>query len=383
MKIQKLNTKKHEIVCPKLNKLLRELISIDSYRYKKRNKLLPYVQNEDLAAYQRDVLKHHLDNFKLDIDKLDFTIKCNNKANGTSNLITDLLSKLTVGTYTIGKDVISITEVSVGDINKNTKLRKSKKKPWYTVAFNIVINGNVYKTLKFYISEGNIENSTVGLRFSFNQNHFTNKEICILFMYIQSLLGSRTYAKLISRARVTRLDLGINLFGLCSLFAYTVHASEKLVSGSLYPKGGHVAETVEHGTHSKLKIYDKLLEMAKAYSSGINNLAFTTRIEHQNRVGSKIYLSELETCSQLLSKLHFIDPVDLIRMQPSTVKILLKRRNHARVSKTIEHFNASSCKPIQLLGIDSERLSEQHDKRLKELKKLIMEPKKHYKQLNK
>ena len=76
MKLQKLNTKKHEIVCPKNNKLLRKLISIDSYRYKKRNKLLPYVQNKELISYQSDELKHHLDNFKLDIDKLDFTIKC-------------------------------------------------------------------------------------------------------------------------------------------------------------------------------------------------------------------------------------------------------------------------------------------------------------------
>ena len=76
MKLQKLNTKKHEIVRPKLNKLLRKLISIDSYRYIKRNQL-PYVQDGALASYQSDVLKHHLDNFKLDIDKLDFTIKCN------------------------------------------------------------------------------------------------------------------------------------------------------------------------------------------------------------------------------------------------------------------------------------------------------------------
>lgn len=384
MKIQKLITKKHQIVCPKHNKLLRELISTDSYRYRKRNKLLPYVQDGALASYQSDVLKHHLDNFKLDIDKLDFTIKCNNKTEGTSNLITDLLSKLTVGTYTIGNNVISISEVKkgVGRINENTDLQEFKK-PWYTVVFDIVINDDVYKTLKLYISDGTEENSAVGLRFSFNPNHFTNKEICMLFMYIQSILGSRTYAKLIGRARVTRLDLGINLFGLCSLYALTVHTSEKLILGSLYPTGGHVAETVEHGTYCKLKIYDKLLEMAKANSSGINNLAFTTRIEHQNRVGSKVYLSELETCSQLLSKLHFIDPVDLIRMQPSIVKTLLKRRNHARVSKVIELFNAEDSNPIELLSINNERLSKQHNKRLKELKKLIMEPKKHYKQLNK
>ena len=383
MKLQQLNTKKHVIVCPKLNKLMRELISFDSYRYIKRNKLLPYVQNKVLTSYQSDVLKHHLDNFKLDIDKLDFTIKCNSKLNGTSELIKDLLSKLEVDTNTIGDSVLSITKAPVGDINNNTKLSKTKKRPWYTIVFDIVIDGDVYKTLKLYISEGTEENSTVGLRFSFNPNHFTNKEICMLFMYVQSLLGSRTYAKLIARARVTRLDLGTNLFGLCSLFAYTVHSSEKLISGSLYPKGGHVAETVEHGTHSMLKIYDKLLEMAKAYSSGISNLAFTTRIEHQNRVGSKVYLTELETCSQLLQKLHFIDPIDLVRIQPSVVKTLLKKRNHARVSKAIERFNAMNSKPIELLSLNSERLSKQHNNRLKMLKKLIIEPKKHFKQLNK
>jgi len=328
-------------------------------------------------------LKHHLDNFKLDIDKLDFTTKCNSKTNGTSELISDLLTKLKVGIYTIGDSVITITEISVGDINKNTKLTKKKKRPWYTVAFDIVIGGELYKTLKLYISEGIKENSTAGLRFSLNPNHFTNKEICMLFMYIQSLLGSRTYAKLIARARVTRLDLGINLFGLCSLYAFTVHTSEKLISGSLYPTGGHVAETVQHGIYSMLKIYDKLLEVAKAYSSGINNLAFTTRIEHQNRVGSKVYLTELETCSQLLQKLHFIDPIDLIRIEPSVIKTLLKKRTHARVNKAIERFNAHNSDPIKLLSIDNQRLTEQQDKRLKELKKLIMEPKKHYKQLNK
>ena len=381
MKLQKLNTKKHEIVRPKLNKLLRKLISIDSYRYIKRNQL-PYVQDGALASYQSDVLKHHLDNFKLDIDKLDFTIKCNRKANGTSELISDLLTKLKVGIYPIGDSVISITEVSVGDINKNTKLRNSKKRPWYTVAFKIVINGDVYKTLKLYISEGIKENSTAGLRFSFNPNHFTNKEICMLFMYIQSLLGSRTYAKLIARARVTRLDLGINLFGLCSLYAFTVHTSEKLISGNLYPTGGHVAETVQHGIYSMLKIYDKLLEVAKAYSSGINNLAFTTRIEHQNRVGSKVYLTELETCSQLLQKLHFIDPIDLIRIEPSIVKTLLKKRTHARASKVIEVFNAKDSNPIELLSLNSKHLSKQHNNRLKMLKKLILEPKKHFKQLH-
>lgn len=383
MKLQKLNTKKHVIVCPKLNKQLRKLISIDSYRYIKRNKLLPYVQNKELTSYQSDVLKHHLDNFKLDIDKLDFTIKCNSKADGTSELIKDLLSKLKIDTHTIGNSVISINEVPVGDINNNTKLTETKKRPWYTIALDIVIDGDVYKTLKLYISEGTEDNSTVGLRFSFNPNHFINKEICMLFMYIQSLLGSRVYVKLIGRARVTRLDLGINLFGLCSLFAYTVHSSNKLISGNLYPKGGHVAETVEHGIYSMLKIYDKLLEMAKAYSSGVSNLAFTTRIEHQNRVGSKVYLTELETCSQLLQQLHFIDPVNLIRIQPSVIKTLLKKRTHARVSKTIERFNGRNSTPIQLLGINSERLSKQHNNQLKILKKLIIEPKKHFKQLNK
>ncbi|ARD43807.1 hypothetical protein [Colwellia sp. PAMC 21821] len=383
MKLRNIQTKNHKHITPKLNKVLRNLINTDLIKYKNTDLLVDHVKDLELAQYQSAVLKHCLANVKLDVDKLDFTIRFKKSKKGISPVIQKVLDKIETITVKALKSIIVVEKSNAGNINRDIDLSKDNSRPWYSKCFDVCVAGKEETAVKVYVSTGVKEFSTASLRFSFNPNHFTNKEIGMLFTHIQSLFGSREYKNLINRARITRLDTGFNLYGLCSLFVYTICNYKKLKEGEIYPKGGDLAETVEHGLGNMIKLYDKLLEMMKNTGCSITNKVMTTRAEHQNRVRGKIRVANLELCNQILHELDFVDPLDVAKMHKLTNKSLIRKRKGTDVKAAVERYEARKSNTVNMLSVEREVVDSQHHRLLTTLKGLILEPKKQLKRLSK
>jgi hypothetical protein len=383
MKLRNIQTKSHKHITPKLNKVLRSLIDTDLLKYKNTDLLVDHVKDLELAQYQSAVLKHCLANVKLDVDKLDFTIKFKKSKKGISPVIQTVLDNIETITVKALKGTVVVEKSNARNINRDVEPSKDNRRPWYSKCFDASIAGKEETALKVYVSTGVKKFSTASLRFSFNPNHFTNKEITMVFTHIQSLFGSREYRKLINRARITRLDTGFNLYGLCSLFVYTICNYKKLKDGEIYPKKGDVAETVEHGLGSMIKLYDKLLEVLKKTGCSISDKVMTTRVEHQNRVRGKIRVAKLESCNQILHELDFVDPIDIAQMHKLTNKSLINKRKGTHVKGAVERYEARKSKTVNMLSVERELVDCQHLKLLTTLKGLILEPKKQLKRLSK
>ncbi|MGL1957830.1 MAG: hypothetical protein OCD00_11005 [Colwellia sp.] len=383
MKLRNILTKNNKHITPKLNKVLRNLINTDLIKYKNTDLLVDHVKNLELAQYQSAVLKHCLANVKLDVDKLDFTIKFKKSKKGISPVIQTVLDNIETITVKALKGLVLVDKSNARNINRDVEPSKDNRRPWYNTCFDVCVAGKEKTAVKVYVSTGKKKFSTASLRFSFNPNHFTNKEITMVFTHIQSLFGSREYKTIINRARITRLDTGFNLFGVCSLFVYTICNYKKLKDGEIYPEDGDVAETVEHGLGNMIKLYDKLLEMMKNTGCSINDKVMTTRVEHQNRVRGKIRVANLESCNQILHELDFVDPLDVAKMHKLTNKSLIKKRKGTDVKGAVERYEARKSNTVNMLSVEREVVDSQHLKLLTTLKGLILEPKKQLKRLSK
>jgi hypothetical protein len=203
--------------------------------------------------------------FKLDIDYLSFTIKCSAKQ--ISKLINEHSGLLNVKAHDI-KNIISVEPAQVNAINKKTLLSYKKKRPFYTLLFLIIVNG-VEEPVSLYLSDGTAENSTIGTRLSFNPKHYTRREITAVFLHIESILGARSYTSLINKARITRLDLGFIVFGLSYLFVYGFVTDKRFKCSECFTQSDNgVAETTWLGKRSKIRLYDKTLELLRKVKGG-------------------------------------------------------------------------------------------------------------------
>jgi hypothetical protein len=217
MSLHKYSTSKQPSVNTKLNKLLRNLVNRVLKKYQKNtNIIVEAIKRQDICDYQSKLLSKAFSSFKLDIDYLSFTIKC--RAKHVDKLIDEHRGLLNVKAHGI-KDLVSVKPVQVDSINKDITRSEDRKRPFYTLLFLITVNG-IEEPVRLYISDGSAENSTIGIRLSFNPKHYTRREITAVFLHLESILGARTYKSLINKARITRLDLGFIVFGLSYFFVY-------------------------------------------------------------------------------------------------------------------------------------------------------------------
>mgnify|MGYP000636850266 CR=1 FL=1 len=374
MKVRNLLTKSQKHITPKLNNLLRQLINTDKSKYKNTDVLLEHIINTELAQYQSETLKHCLANFKLIADKLEFTVKFNKKVDGTCALLEQVLANIEAVSVKSIKKHITVYRENPGRINQRTKYSKESKRPSYSKCFDICVDDDLTKVVKVYTSTGKKEHSTAGLRFSLNTSRFTRRELAYVFTHIKSVIGKR-YKEIMEKARLTRVDMAFDLYGVSSLFVYTVSRNKKLKGGRVYPEDGEVAETVEHGSHCKLKIYDKLLEVMVKQALGISDKVMATRAEHQNRVKSKVRMKNLEKCTSRLADLAFVDPVDIAVMHKRTVKSLIRNRRGKQVAAAVKRAEGKG-NTVNMLRADEALLEKKHRNLLTGLKKIILEPNK-------
>jgi hypothetical protein len=374
MKLRNLLTKNQKHITPKLNSVLRQLIDATNGRYKNTDLLLEHIINTELAQYQSKMLKHCLRNFKLIADKLEFTVKFNKKKDGSCALLEQVLANIETVSVKSIQEHITIYRDNPGKLNQNTKYSTKSKRPSYSKCFDICVNDDLTKVAKVYTSTGNKKHSTVGLRFSLNPSRFTRRELAQVFMHIKSIIGKR-YKEIMEKARITRVDMAIDLYGVSSLFVYTMNINKKMRGGAVYPEDGEVAETVEHGKSSKLKVYDKLLEVMVKQEESINDKVMATRAEHQNRGKGKVRLKDLEKCTNRLSDLAFVDPLDIAAMHNRTVKSLIRNRCGKQVETAVKRAEAKG-NTVNMLRTDDALLEKQHRNLLTVLKKTILEPNK-------
>lgn len=386
MIIRKLKTKKHKVVVPKLNKILRILVDMDYKKYKKHSLIIPVLQDEEIAEYQSTLLEHYMTNFKLDLDKLEFTIKCkkSNGEQGKSKLIKCLETNLTTVKAPVLKDMISASKNNVGNINKNTELSRKSRRPFYSSVLDICVNDDPIKVAKVYISNGVKEYSKAGIRVSFNPNHFTQREMSAVFMHIESTVGKTHYHSMMNRAKVTRIDVGFNAYGLCSLFSYSYLQSLTFKGSDIYTEDENIAETVVHGTDSQIKQYDKTLQTLRKHDScELGQMAMTTRYEYQCRRKGKSLIKSMEDCPLSFGFLRILDPKVIASFDSKTLRTLLAERGGKEVQAAIVKYEERTGEEAKVFSLDANSLKAQQTKLLLNVKKLLMKPRKNFKRLSK
>lgn len=377
MNLHKYSTSKQPSVNTKLNKLVRNLVNRDLKKYQKNtNIIVEAIKRQDICDYQSQLISTAFNSFKLDIDYLSFTIKCS--AKNIDKLINEHRGLLNVKAHGI-KDLISVEPTQVDAINRDIKRSEDKKRPFYTLLFLIIVNG-VEEPVRLYISDGTAENSTVGIRLSFNPKHYSRREITAAFLHIESILGARSYTSLINKARITRLDLGFIVFGLSYFFVYGFVTDKRFKDSECFTESDNkIAETTWLGILSKIRLYDKTLELLRKAKEGkkrFGKWAMSTRFEYEFRAKSRLKLNNLEKISLRFANLQVVDPQVLPLLSDKQLSSLLKNRTNRRVKRAVKKLAKLIGKDVPTISLDKERLKSETTRVLSSYKKLILDPRK-------
>jgi hypothetical protein len=377
MNIHKYSTSKQPSVNTKLNKLLRSLVNKDLKKYQKNTDIIvEAIKRQDICDYQSQLISTAFNSFKLDIDYLSFTIKCS--AKNIDKLINEHSGLLNVKAHGI-KDLITVKQVKVDVINENTLLSEDRKRPFYTILFLITVNG-VEEPVRLYISDATAKNSTVGIRLSFNPKHYSRRGITAVFLHLESILGARSYTSLINKARITRLDLGFIVFGLSYFFVYGFVTDKRFKGSKCFTESDNgMAETTWLGSLSKIRLYDKTLELLRKAKGGkklFGKWAMSTRFEYEYRAKSRLKLNNLENSSSMFANLQVVDPSVLSLLSDKQLTRLLKKRTNRRVKSAVKKLAKLTGKEVPTMRLDKERLKSETTRVLSSYKKLILEPRK-------
>ena len=288
-----------------LNKKLTRLYDIEQFALGLDAK--PYVdliRSQQLAKYQSQILTKYFRQpqkyLKLDCDRLSATITC------TQNQINKLLAENSGITHFRSQavaDVLSIKKVSVGGINNKKQWKedgvKTNKRPFYTHAYRIQVFNQRRKFFYIQIADGTDERSNkLGLRFDFIPDRFSEFEINLIFGHLKSVITASNYDGWIRKSNVTRVDLGVNFYGLMSPFIWAYNTQKIRTAKTRYrsdtwPKDG-VTETAYLGSKSASShfvLYEKLIKELKDDAEHLEHLntnhviadlAVTTRLERRH-----------------------------------------------------------------------------------------------------
>jgi hypothetical protein len=384
MNLHKYLTKKHKNINTNFNNVLRKLVDIDSNKYQKNQDIiLDVIKRQDICDYQSQLLSDAFTNFKIDIDKLTFTIKC------STSCIKKLTNKhsglLNVKGHGL-KKIVTVKPTSIGPINKTLIRSETKRGPYYTSVYIISVDG-VEEPIRVYISEGTAQYSTAGIRLDFNPKHYTQREICAVFTHVESIIGARSYTSLLNKARITRLDIGFIVFGLSYLFVYGFVTDKRFKGSECFTKSDNgVVETTWLGKGSKIRKYDKTLEILRHNEQAkklFGQLAMSTRFEYEYRPKSRLKLRDLENSSTLFNNIQVIDPKFLPLLSKSRLKRLIQNRTNSKVKNVVKKLNEIIGKEVPTVSLDKDCLESEITRVLGNYKKFILEPRKNFERLNK
>jgi hypothetical protein len=379
---------------PKFNEILNGLVNTKNWFY--GSETVPFVnalKDEQLCHYQSNLIDAYLKrpdtNLKLDCDYISLTMKARKKD------VTRLLEDGGIMKHRIKSmsSLFTVKDVPVGKVNNDGSC--GPKRPYYTHAFNLTISGGA--NVKFYIADGSGHDSgIIGLKIDFIPNQLSDFEFRCVFGHFKSALTHERYNTLILKARVTRVDVGFNMFGVFSAFVFITLSNNwtKISTGFPRGDGSQMIESSYLGckkNSSYTIAYDKSLKvMVDLKNSGSmsgsellshhNTQAATTRIEYKYypyRSNGILLLDNICDANIRLGDVRIIDPNVLCHSPEDLLANLLRDKTIQAVKHQKPHMKKAvkgKCK-ARTVSLDNDWVEQECSKLLTHYQKLVMTPK--------
>ncbi|RTR40288.1 hypothetical protein EKG38_06115 [Shewanella canadensis] len=401
MKIVDLEKVVQKLIDKPINKTLVSLVSYMSGNGTGKAKFIKALRNKRICSYQSKLLKKYLKHPKkyltLEIDKLDFTVSYNRKATKFIKAIT-CKSKGLLQVSPSLQPFITVEAVRLDAINKACH-KDQKNRPHYILKFEVRVKGKPEAVLSIHLADGS-KSDYKGLRFSFNPRHFSALELAAVFSHIYKVLGAVEYNNVMAKARVTRVDVAVNLPGISSVFLLFMPPHGNSQHSTCYPETeGAICETLYIGPFpkdddfdrtrkSKYRIYCWLLNKLKSGCElNISEHTVAARLEYElncwdNQRG--LMLTNLNDALVKLDCLQIIDPLDFHHIPEKWHRELLVNKSISNIRKRLSPIKKKLNKHngFNLLALNSRWTAQEQAKALTELKCILTAPKSMFKELS-
>ncbi|WP_159818125.1 UvrD-helicase domain-containing protein [Colwellia sp. 20A7] len=376
----KFKLENNSLVNKKLNRKLITLLDTEFLKYgTSANKFIKTLKSKELCRYQSRLLNKYLSNpqehLTLDCDRLTLSMEI-----GDSDLDKLLNKDKFLTPYPIkASTVLEIETCGVGKLNNGAG---NDVRPLYTHGYKVTLYNDSRRFVHIAISDGSKgERPRKTLRVDFVPQRFTDIEITLVLSKLRSTLTNRRWEQLLKNARVTRVDIGINLMGIMSTFLYPIKpmASQNRCLPN-FPKKSIVETTYIQSDRDSLHyiIYEKLLkELNSERNSGylttaedrrdvLNKLAITTRLERRfilnKRNGGlpKVKFKDLaDKLDNRLFDLQFVDPLHLSALNKKDLRKLLRNKVPSKVQEIVGK-DINVCKFNEVWGAEAQHKLVQH-----------------------
>jgi len=369
-----------------LNQLLLDCFDIDELTYTSEQDIVDVIKDKNVCSYQSKVLKacirepeNYLD---IEIDKLTATLNC------TKSNIARLLGKSGKSITKIKResklsDLATIRQVPVWAINRG---HNTKERPFYSKAFEVRWIGDHRKKFLIQISEANYKTNVNGLRFDFIPARFEPQEVQLIMEHLASKLYEDQYFQILEKARVTRLDQAMNLYGLFRPIIYFAPPYTGLIEekGDVAP---HTTYFNQKETSNHYIQYDKLLKELRLNPLLVrhfDDLVAITRLEYRHARNRdkdlkdrkiNISLLDFNDIPPALPQMELIDPAHFYRLPRATIRRLLAfkdKRSYKQVIEELHQLLSKQSRRFRIYSIDDKWYQETLKSRLGQLSRSFL-----------
>ena len=384
------------MICKKMQKVLSNFFDYDSIKYfsdKVNSEIasctdpfnMMYQTSDEVKSilvdkknqqYQSKLIANQVNNcdeYILDVDKLHFSIKLTNKD------YCQFESEIEKVKTKKKSEMLEVTK-SKNVKSKSSSCMDNKLSSYYAYKYTVTVGGDRYKSVHMYVffnSDG-----SKSIEFNLIPTRFSGYQMKLVFNHLKSVLGSRRYKQLINNALFSRVDVGMNLYGISPLFFIAFTTDNRYSNGRSYPEGlGVVKESIYIGDigGNTIIIYDKglkefklLVSAGKPQFNGCSlhemkselkwmqdiyrRMSQTVRIEERFKFKNPCALSKVIKKSLSLSKISVINPKYLNMLDSSSIESLLTEKGQT-ANKNISSILRNTLKSKGLeteLGSDVE-----------------------------
>jgi hypothetical protein len=396
MKIDNLKQTVIRLISKSINTTLVSLITYLVGYGTDTAKFIKVLRNKRICRYQSHLLRKYLCNPKkhltLEVDKLDFTVSYNRKAEKAFRAVKCESKGLVIVSPKL-QHLITAEEVRMDGTNKACH-KEQKERPHYTEKYEVRVTGKSKAVLTIHIADGS-KSKYKGIRYSFNPKHFSEPDLVAVFSHVHNVLGSVEYSRVVAKARVTRIDIAVNLPGVSSIFLWFLppHGNStrstclpleddcKYICETMYlghfPKDGDEDRTRK----SKYRIYCSLLNKLKnGCDLQAGEYVVAARLEYElncwdNQRG--LMLTDIQHALVKLDKLQLIDPTDFYKIPAKWHNELLVDKsilNIRRRFRFLQH-RLNQHNGLNPLSLDSHWVMQEQVQLLTRLKKTLVAPK--------
>lgn len=373
--------------------------------------VIDVITNQNIAAEQEKLLANYVQNINTKMVDIDYlTLAVNLTENDIAALFSEEKAVLNVKTKARSSR-LNVTLLAAK--NKNQGFKTGDIKPFFTKCFRIIVDNDAHKYVNiYYADKSHPKNSdrtlTHNLEIEFIPSRFAPGTIDLIFLHLKSVFKANRYPQIIKHARVLRLDLGLNMFGVSQLFCFIDSINKKVSSGSCYPDDADcLAMTTNLGSenHSCAVLYDKvakeltkffeevsvglqenindLLQEVGNYEKAYRKLLPTARYESKHRnmfylhhhISNKkvsITVDKLDQIVPEFGNTAFVKPTMLSKIKPAVLKQLVRNKSYGEIYKLRAFLETEDA----YLKFDYEQVRTAFSPHLCQLQVSILDPKK-------